>query len=201
MRSLDTIATTAVPKQQRGSRTMAAPSRNAQLLTPDELTGRLDELYRALDEFNDGYYFESHETLEDLWLVTPLPERTLFQGIIQIAAAYVHLARGEVPGAISCSTRRSRSCGPLSRRRSASTLPRWQGRRRTCASGCRQTGLAGRFGGCWPTRRDGCMHERRLARAGWQRWGNCNYTPMCFLQNAHSILVRGVTHEDPACRR
>jgi len=79
---------------------MAAPSRNAQLLTPDELTGRLDELYRALDEFNDGYYFESHETLEDLWLVTPLPERTLFQGIIQIAAAYVHLARGEVPGAI-----------------------------------------------------------------------------------------------------
>jgi predicted metal-dependent hydrolase len=79
---------------------MAAPSRNAQLLTPEELAGRLDELYRALDEFNDGYYFEAHETLEDLWLVTPLPERTLFQGIIQLAAAYVHLARGEVSGAI-----------------------------------------------------------------------------------------------------
>lgn len=79
---------------------MAAPSRNAQLLTPDELAGRLDELYRALDQFNDGYYFESHETLEDLWLVTPLPERTLFQGIIQLAAAYVHVARGEVSGAL-----------------------------------------------------------------------------------------------------
>lgn len=79
---------------------MAAPSRNAQLLSRDELAGRLDELYRALDEFNDGYYFESHETLEDLWLVTPLPERTLFQGIIQVAAAYVHLVRGETPGAI-----------------------------------------------------------------------------------------------------
>lgn len=79
---------------------MAAPSRNAQLLTQDELAWRIDELYRALDEFNDGYYFESHETLEDLWLVTPLPDRTLFQGIIQIAAAYVHLARGEVAGAV-----------------------------------------------------------------------------------------------------
>ena len=79
---------------------MAAPSRNAQLLTQDELAWRIDELYRALDEFNDGYYFESHETLEDLWLVTPLPDRTLFQGIIQIAAAYVHLARGEVVGAV-----------------------------------------------------------------------------------------------------
>ena len=79
---------------------MPAPSRNAQLLTADELAGRLDELYRALDEFNDGYYFESHETLEDLWMVTPLPERTLFQGIIQLAAAYVHLARGETPGAL-----------------------------------------------------------------------------------------------------
>lgn len=79
---------------------MAAPSRNAQLLTAEELAGRLGELYRALDEFNDGYYFESHETLEDLWMVTPLPERTLFQGIIQIAAAYVHVARGEFPGAV-----------------------------------------------------------------------------------------------------
>jgi predicted metal-dependent hydrolase len=79
---------------------MASPVRNAPLLTVDELAGRLGELRKALDEFNDGYYFESHETLEDLWIVTPLPERTLFQGMIQIAAAYVHLARGEAAGAV-----------------------------------------------------------------------------------------------------
>ena len=79
---------------------MTTAERNARLLTADELAARLDELYRALDEFNDGYYFESHETLEDLWMVTPLPERTLFQGIIQLAAAYVHVARGERDGAI-----------------------------------------------------------------------------------------------------
>jgi predicted metal-dependent hydrolase len=77
-----------------------APLRNQSLLTPEELTARLDEMHRAIDEFNDRYYFESHETLEDLWMVTPLPERTFMQGIIQLAAAFVHYARREYPGII-----------------------------------------------------------------------------------------------------
>lgn len=72
--------------------------RNQPLLTPDELAGRLGEFYRSLDEFNAGYFFESHETLEDLWMVTPWPERQLFQGVIQLAAAFVHYVRGEYPG-------------------------------------------------------------------------------------------------------
>ncbi len=76
------------------------PLKNAPLLLPDELTARLDEFYEALQQFNDGYWFESHETLEDLWQVTPLPERTFFQGVIQAAAAFVHFARGEYPGII-----------------------------------------------------------------------------------------------------
>ena len=75
-----------------------APFRNAPLLTLEELTARLEEFYRAVDEFNAGWYFESHETLEDLWMVTPYPERQFFQGIIQLAAAFVHLARREYPG-------------------------------------------------------------------------------------------------------
>lgn len=75
-----------------------APMRNQPLLTPPEFAARRDEVLRAIDEFNRGWYFESHETLEDLWMVTPLPERTLLQGIIQLAAAFVHFARGEYPG-------------------------------------------------------------------------------------------------------
>jgi hypothetical protein len=74
------------------------PLKNAPLLLPDELRSRIGELYEALQQFNDGYWFESHETLEDLWQVTPLPERTFFQGVIQAAAAFVHFARGEYPG-------------------------------------------------------------------------------------------------------
>jgi predicted metal-dependent hydrolase len=77
-----------------------ATLKNAPLLTPEELASRLGELREAIAQFNDGYWFESHETLEDLWQVTPLPERTLFQGIIQAAAAFVHYARGEYEGVI-----------------------------------------------------------------------------------------------------
>lgn len=77
-----------------------APLRNQPLLTTEELHSRLGEFYRALRQFNDRYYFESHETLEDLWMVTPWPERQLFQGVIQLAAAFVHVVRNELPGAI-----------------------------------------------------------------------------------------------------
>ena len=74
------------------------PFQNQPLLSLEELSPRLDEFYRAVQEFNDGYYFESHETLEDLWMVTPWPERQFFQAIIQIAAAFVHYVRREYPG-------------------------------------------------------------------------------------------------------
>jgi predicted metal-dependent hydrolase len=75
-----------------------APMRNQPLLTEPELTARLDEFRRAVDQYNDGYWFESHETLEDLWMVTPWPQRVFFQAVIQLAAAFVHYARGEYPG-------------------------------------------------------------------------------------------------------
>jgi predicted metal-dependent hydrolase len=75
-----------------------APFKNQPLLTHDELRSRLGELHRAIDEYNRGWWFESHETLEDLWMVTPLPERDFMQAIIQLAAAYVHFARREYPG-------------------------------------------------------------------------------------------------------
>jgi hypothetical protein len=74
------------------------PFRNEPLLSPVELEARLGEFYEAVRQFNDRYYFESHETLEDLWMVTPLPERQFFQGVIQLAAAFVHFVRGEYPG-------------------------------------------------------------------------------------------------------
>ncbi len=72
--------------------------RNQALLTEPELRARLGELYAAIDQFKRRWYFESHETLEDLWMVTPYPERDFLQGIIQLAAAFVHFARGEYPG-------------------------------------------------------------------------------------------------------
>lgn len=74
--------------------------RNQSLLTDEGVLARLPELWKALDEFNDGYWFESHETLEELWFVSPWPVRQFFQGIIQAAAAFVHLARREREGTL-----------------------------------------------------------------------------------------------------
>jgi uncharacterized protein len=65
----------------------------------DEEERRLFE--RGLEEFNTGYYFECHETLEDLWTGIRGPARDFFQGLIQIAVALYHLTRGNLAGARS----------------------------------------------------------------------------------------------------
>ena len=43
---------------------------------------------KAIDEFNEGLFYEAHETLEQLWLEDHGPEREFYQGIIQVAAGY-----------------------------------------------------------------------------------------------------------------
>ena len=72
--------------------------RNAPLLDEEGLLERLPVLAQAVREFNEGLFFQSHETLEDVWIVSPWPVRDFFQGIIQVAAAFVHLKRNEYPG-------------------------------------------------------------------------------------------------------
>jgi len=58
-------------------------------------------LAQAVDEFNAGAYFACHETLEDLWLATPDPERHLYQGLLMVAAGLLHLERDNRVGAVS----------------------------------------------------------------------------------------------------
>ena len=61
---------------------------------------RLHILLAGVQQFNDGYFFEAHETLEDLWMQSPWPTRRFLQGVIQLAAAFVHLVRHEYPGTV-----------------------------------------------------------------------------------------------------
>ncbi len=49
--------------------------------------------------FNERRYFESHEVWEALWHDVGGDERQLLQGLIQLAAAYHHLAHGNRSGA------------------------------------------------------------------------------------------------------
>lgn len=49
--------------------------------------------------FERGDYFEAHEAWEWHWKNTPGPERTFFQGMIQIAVALCHFHNGNMHGA------------------------------------------------------------------------------------------------------
>jgi uncharacterized protein len=59
------------------------------------------ELRQGVEEFNRGYYFEAHETLEDLWRGTSGPLRLFYQGLIQLAVALYHLSNGNRRGALN----------------------------------------------------------------------------------------------------
>ena len=49
--------------------------------------------------FDGGLYFEVHELLEPHWLEAEAGDREAFQGLIQIAVGFQHLANGNVVGA------------------------------------------------------------------------------------------------------
>lgn len=60
---------------------------------------RAAALAAGLAAYDRGDFFEAHELLEPAWMGTPdLPERALLQGIIKVAAAYVHGVRGNPAG-------------------------------------------------------------------------------------------------------
>ncbi len=74
--------------------------------------GDRDKAYRPLDSatrraafaaglaaYARGDFFAAHEALEPAWMGTDdLAERALHQGLIKLAAAYVHAVRGNPPG-------------------------------------------------------------------------------------------------------
>jgi predicted metal-dependent hydrolase len=58
-------------------------------------------LRQGVDEFNRAYFFEAHETLEDLWRETSGPLRLFYQGLIQLAVGLYHLTNGNRRGALN----------------------------------------------------------------------------------------------------
>jgi predicted metal-dependent hydrolase len=77
----------------------AAP-RNLPLYTDEEVQERLHLLHEGINQFNDRFFFEAHEILEELWMQSPWPTRRFLQGLIQMAAAFVHFVRHEYPGTV-----------------------------------------------------------------------------------------------------
>jgi predicted metal-dependent hydrolase len=59
------------------------------------------EFRRAIAEFNDGRYFECHDTLEALWVLSTGEERRFLQGLIQVSVGFYHHVNGNPSGALS----------------------------------------------------------------------------------------------------
>jgi predicted metal-dependent hydrolase len=67
-------------------------------ISPDLRRAALDA---GLAAYARGDFFEAHELLEPAWMGTSdLAERALYQGLIKIAAGYVHAVRGNPIGLV-----------------------------------------------------------------------------------------------------
>lgn len=57
------------------------------------------EYLEFIERFNQEKFFEAHEILEALWRTEKGDVRDYYQGLIQIAAAFVHIQKGTPEGA------------------------------------------------------------------------------------------------------
>jgi predicted metal-dependent hydrolase len=67
----------------------------------------------SIEEFNQGAFFECHETLEELWMAEMRPVRRFYQGILQIGVAFHHLRLGRYKPATWLLERGSRYLQPF----------------------------------------------------------------------------------------
>jgi uncharacterized protein len=56
--------------------------------------------WQGVQEFQSGQFYECHDTLEALWIEAQEPDKTFFQGILQIAVACYHLGNQNWRGAV-----------------------------------------------------------------------------------------------------
>ena len=69
------------------------------LMVEPEPPAGLDPDDQGIRLFNEEYFFEAHEVLEDLWKREHGKAKLFLQGLIQICAAYHHFQNGNLVGA------------------------------------------------------------------------------------------------------
>lgn len=58
------------------------------------------EFWQGVEQFNQRQFYTCHDTLEVLWMEAVEPERSFYQGVLQIAVALYHLSNQNLRGAI-----------------------------------------------------------------------------------------------------
>ncbi len=60
------------------------------------------DLYqKAIDYFNNGYFFEAHDTFEELWMDDRDEAKRFYQGLVQLSTGFYHLVMKNLKGAES----------------------------------------------------------------------------------------------------
>ena len=59
-----------------------------------------EEFWLGIEQFNQREFYACHDTLEAIWMEAGEPERSLYQGILQIAVAFYHLSNQNGRGAM-----------------------------------------------------------------------------------------------------
>ena len=55
--------------------------------------------WEGVEQFNRQQFYACHDTLEEIWMEAMEPQRTFYQGILQIAVALYHLGNDNLRGA------------------------------------------------------------------------------------------------------
>ncbi|MBL1209507.1 DUF309 domain-containing protein [Geminocystis sp. GBBB08] len=55
---------------------------------------------KGIKEFNQQEFYACHDTLEEIWMDSVEPDKTFYQGILQIAVACYHLSNSNWRGAV-----------------------------------------------------------------------------------------------------
>jgi len=58
------------------------------------------ELQKAIAEFNQQKFYDCHDTLEAIWMESVEPDKTFYQGILQVAVGCYHLTNINWKGAV-----------------------------------------------------------------------------------------------------
>ena len=63
--------------------------------------------------FDQRKFYDAHEPLEQAWMETLEPERTLYQGVLQVGLAYYQISRGNFRGALKMFKRGNKNLDKL----------------------------------------------------------------------------------------
>ncbi|MDX2216233.1 MAG: DUF309 domain-containing protein [Oculatellaceae cyanobacterium bins.114] len=59
------------------------------------------EFWQGVEQFNQGEFYACHDTLEALWMEAMEPQKTFYQGVLQIAVGLYHLSNHNWRGSVT----------------------------------------------------------------------------------------------------